>query len=182
MRRFPPRGVPSLRHTSTRARPAARPADNRSVTTPPFKFRLERVRELRERDEERAREELAVSLSHHLRGTAMLRRAAEQVREARSLRQPQRGVTGADLVAHDRWVQRLESERATAELAVARASEEVAQRRGQLVEARQRREALERLKSRQAEEHRSRALRAEAAILDEIAIAAHVRHGGGAAA
>jgi flagellar FliJ protein len=147
------------------------------VSSKPFKFRLERVRELRERDEDRAREELAVSLGHQLRGTAMLQAAAEQVRDARTLRTTGvgGGVSGADLVAQERWVERLESERATAELAVARASAEVAHRRGELVAARQRREALERLKTRQQGEHTAKVLRAEGAMLDEIALAAHIR-------
>jgi flagellar FliJ protein len=154
------------------------------VSTKPFKFRLERVRELRERDEDRAREELAVSLGHQLRGTAMLQAAAEQVRDARALRRPDVGVaaSGAELVAHERWVQRLESERATAELAVERASAEVVHRRGELVAARQRREALERLKTRREKEHTARVLRAEGAMLDEIALAAHQRRQSGAAA
>jgi flagellar FliJ protein len=149
------------------------------VTSKPFTFRLERVRELRERDEDRAREELAVSLGHQLRGTAMLQAAAEQVREARAHRAigagAGTGVSGADLVAHERWLERLESERATAELAVQRASAEVAHRRGELVQARQRREALERLKSRQQTEHSVKVQRAEGAMLDEIALAAHTR-------
>jgi flagellar FliJ protein len=146
------------------------------VTSKPFKFRLERVRELRERDEDRAREDLAVSLGHQLRGTAMLQAASEQVRDARTTRAGNRsGVSGADLVAHERWIERLESERATAELAVQRASAEVAHRRGELVQARQRREALERLKTRQHTEHSAKMARAEGAMLDEIALAAHVR-------
>ena len=154
------------------------------MTSKPFKFRLERVRELRERDEDRAREELAVSLGHQLRGTAMLQAAAEEVRSARTrpATGPGAGVTGADLVAHERWVERLESERATAELAVQRASAEVAHRRGELVGARQRREALERLKARQQTEHTAQVQRAEGAVLDEIALAAHVRRHHGQAA
>jgi flagellar export protein FliJ len=146
------------------------------VTSKPFKFRLERVRELRERDEDRAREVLAVSLGHQLRGAAMLQAASEQVQDARTSRAGiSSGVTGADLVAHERWVERLESERATAELAVQRASAEVAHRRGELVQARQRREALERLKTRQRSEHTAKVARAEGAVLDEIALSAHVR-------
>ncbi len=44
----------------------------RSVETPSFTFRLERVRELRERAEERAREELARELQLRMRGEALL--------------------------------------------------------------------------------------------------------------
>jgi flagellar export protein FliJ len=114
----------------------------------------------------------------------MLREAAEQVREARDLRRPQpgTGVSGADLVAHERWLARLETQRSTAELAVQRASAEVAHRRDELVQARQRREALERLKSRQQQDHTAHTRRAEGAALDEIALAAHQRHHRGTAA
>jgi flagellar FliJ protein len=45
------------------------------VETPSFTFRLQRVRSLRERAEERAREDLANELRLRLRGEAMLRQA-----------------------------------------------------------------------------------------------------------
>src|ERR671931_373945 len=41
------------------------------MSVPPFRFRLERVRALRERAEEQAREELAATLSLRLRGQAI---------------------------------------------------------------------------------------------------------------
>ncbi|MEZ5120048.1 MAG: hypothetical protein R2736_00460 [Solirubrobacterales bacterium] len=44
----------------------------------PFRFRLERVRELRAHAEDRAREELAASLGAQLRGEAMLRAATHR--------------------------------------------------------------------------------------------------------
>src|SRR4051794_41967603 len=47
------------------------------VETPSFVFRLERVRSLRERAEERAREDLAHELRLRLRGEAMLLEATE---------------------------------------------------------------------------------------------------------
>ncbi len=50
--------------------------------TRPFQFRLERVRALRERVEEQAREELASSLSVRMKGEAMLRAAADEVERA----------------------------------------------------------------------------------------------------
>ena len=40
--------------------------------TPSFNFRLERVRSLRERAEEAAREELARELNHRVRGEALV--------------------------------------------------------------------------------------------------------------
>ena len=52
---------------------------------PSFKFRLERVRSLRERAEEAAREELARELNHRVRGEALLR---EATRRSRPLTRP----------------------------------------------------------------------------------------------
>lgn len=147
------------------------------MTVPPFRFRLERLRELREHDEERAREELAASLGAQLRGQAMLRAAAELVDQAHTSRRESATASAADLVAHQRWVERLQRQRADAELALDRASADVEARRAALVEASRRREALERLKERRRQEHRAKADRAEGAVLDEIAINAHVRHG-----
>src|SRR5215211_5590295 len=48
------------------------------VSSPPFTFRLERVRALRERAEEQAKEEYAASLAHRLDGVALLRAAAAE--------------------------------------------------------------------------------------------------------
>ncbi len=50
----------------------------------PFTFRLERVRSLRERAEDQAREELARELAHRARGEAILREAAHAVSAARA--------------------------------------------------------------------------------------------------
>ena len=51
---------------------AGAPGDDRAVGTPSFNFRLERVRSLRERAEEAAREELARELNHRVRGEALV--------------------------------------------------------------------------------------------------------------
>ena len=50
--------------------------NNRFVETPSLTFRLERVKSLRERAEERAQEDLASELRLRLRGEAMLRATA----------------------------------------------------------------------------------------------------------
>jgi flagellar FliJ protein len=151
------------------------------VSTKPFRFRLERVREIREHAEDRAREELASSLGAQLRGQAMLQAAAELVDEAQAARRVG-SVAGAvpalDLQSHQLWLERLQRQRADAELAVERARAEVDSRRAALVEARRRREALERLKDRKRQEHRADAERVEGALLDEIALNNHVRQMG----
>jgi len=147
--------------------------------TPPFRFRLERVRELREHAEDRAREELAASLGAQLRGQAMLQAAAEEVGRAQrlALEGARSGlrVSAVDLQAHQLWMERLERQRADAELAVERANAEVEARRRRLIEASRAREALERLKERRRQEHRVRVERIEGAVLDEIALTTFAR-------
>lgn len=149
----------------------------------PFRFRLERVRELRAHAEDRAREELAASLGAQLRGEAMLRAATHEMARAQSDRrdgvlagQP---VACLDLQAHQLWVERLARQRADAELALERASAEVDARRLALVEASRDREALERLKERRRREHRAAMERAEGARLDEMALNGFLRRARG---
>ena len=150
------------------------------MSAKPFRFRLERVRELREHDEDRAREELASSLGAQLRGQAMLQAAAELVDAAHANRRD--GAVGHvpahDLQAQQLYAERLQRQRADAELALERASVEVDARRHALVEARRRREALERLKDRRRAEHRTEMQRVEGALLDEIALNIHTRNAG----
>lgn len=144
----------------------------------PFRFRLERIRELREHDEDRAREQLASSLGAQLRGQAMLQAAAELVAGAHAERRDGAGtgaIAAGDLQAHQLWLERLQRKRADAELALERASAEVDARRGALVEASRRREALERLKDRKRQEHRVTMERREGALLDEMALTMHTR-------
>jgi flagellar FliJ protein len=149
------------------------------VTQVPFRFGLERVRELRAHDEDRAREDLAASLAHHLRGAAKLRAAGEHVELARDASRAgsASGLRVSDLLAHHRWLERLERERQQAELDVARHEAEVDARRAALAGARQRREALERLKERRRAEHHLHAARREGAALDEMALGMHLRRG-----
>jgi flagellar FliJ protein len=146
--------------------------------TPPFRFRLERVRELREHDEDRAREDLASSIGAQLRGEAMLRAASDSVTDAHDRRRDGTAagsMPAADLQAHQLWLERLQRQRADAELALERAGAEVDARRAALVEASRRREALERLKERRRQEHRVTVDRIEGATLDEIALNMHTR-------
>jgi flagellar biosynthesis chaperone FliJ len=50
---------------------------NPDVDSTPFTFRLERVKSLRERAEDQAREELGRTLTHRVRGEALVRQAAD---------------------------------------------------------------------------------------------------------
>jgi len=145
----------------------------------PFRFRLERVRELREHAEDRAREQLAASLGAQVRGAAMLEAAAREVARAQSDRRDgalSGGlVTCLDLQAQQLWVERLERQRVDAELALERASAEVDVRRRALVDASRHREALEQLKDRRRREYRAEMARLEGARLDEIALNGFLR-------
>jgi flagellar FliJ protein len=148
------------------------------VTDVPFRFGLERVRELRVHDEDRAREEFAASLSRRVRGAAMLASAGELVEQARTVRRADAhasALSAQDFLAHQLWMERLERDRQGAELDLARHEAEVEARRQSLGHARQRREVLERLKERRAAEHAARAARREGAELDELALAMHRR-------
>jgi flagellar FliJ protein len=150
--------------------------DDRDVS-PSFKFGLERVRELREHDENRAKEELAASLNQRVRGAAMLAAAADEAAAAAANvpAQPGTRVTGSDLVAHALWRDALERGRETAALHLDRLDTEVHSRRSALGDASRRREVLDRLKERRRQEHVADMQRREGAELDEIAIAAHGR-------
>jgi flagellar protein FliJ len=145
----------------------------------PFTFKLERVRALKERKEELAKEELAASLALRLRGEAMLQAAAQSVEQARGVH---RAAAGAPMTAHElqaaqAYLERTERERESASLALDRRDAEVEARRSALQNAAQEREALERLKARRRTEHVREADRREGAVLDEMAITMHRRAG-----
>jgi flagellar FliJ protein len=147
------------------------------VDQTPFRFGLERVRELREHDEDRAREEFAASLTRRRRDEAALRAAAELVANARQARLGGAAapLSGQHLITQHLWLERVESDRRQAELQVARRDAEIESRRLALGAAQQRREVIERLKDRHREKHQAAdALRA-AAALDEMALSIHRR-------
>jgi flagellar FliJ protein len=148
----------------------------------PFIFKLERVRALRERTEELAKEELAASLALRLRGEAMLHAAGAQVERARDNQRAAAGVpmSSHDLQAAQAYLERTEREQEFASLDLDRRDAEVDARRMALQTAARDREVLERLKKRRRDEHRREAGRREGAVLDEMALGIH-RRGGQAA-
>jgi len=143
----------------------------------PFTFKLERVRALRERKEELAKEELAASLALRLRGEAMLHAAYENVEEARKLQRSAAlsSMTASELQAAQAYLERTEREREIASLDLHRRDAEVDARRTALQNAAREREVLERLKERRRDEHRREADRRAGALLDEMAITMHRR-------
>ena len=148
------------------------------METPSFTFRLERVRSLRERAEERAREELARELQLRLRGEALLREATHNVSAARdtgrgAVLRP--GASGADLLAAQAYMERAERSRREAEQDLDRQDVQVEARRQALTEAARDREAIDKLKERQRADHQREAARREQIALDEVALGVHRR-------
>jgi flagellar FliJ protein len=146
------------------------------VTDPSFAFSLERVREVRAHEEDVAREAFAASLSLRARGAALLADAQARAAAARE------GViadtaprSGAELSATQAWLESTQRLQEQAALELDRREAELAARRADLTTAGQRRQVLEKLKERKAEAHRLETARREASILDEVALAGHVR-------
>jgi flagellar protein FliJ len=147
------------------------------VETPSFVFRLERVRSLRERAEERAREDLAHELRLRLRGEAMLLEATQAAsaatqtgRDAVTSR-----ASGMDLIAAQAYIERAERQRREAALDLDRQEAEVAARRAALQDAARERQAMDKLKQRQRADHDAAWARKAQGALDEVALGVHRR-------
>jgi flagellar FliJ protein len=152
---------------------------NGVVETPSFTFRLERVRSLRERAEDAAREELARELTHRLRGEALLHEATQVASEARqaglgTATRPG-GASGADLLAAQAWIERSERTRREAALDLDRRDAEVDARREALAHAARERQVIEKLKTRRRADHEREWARRAQIDLDEVALGVHRR-------
>lgn len=148
------------------------------METPAFTFKLERVRSLRERAEERAREDYARELELKLRGEAMLATCTERVATARrkGLETAQRsGATGADLLAAQAWMERTERDRIAAARELDRKDAEVAARHAALMTAARERKMIDKLAERQQADHEREWARRAQGALDEIALSVHRR-------
>jgi flagellar FliJ protein len=147
------------------------------VETPSFTFRLERVRTLRERAEERAKEELAHELRLRVRGEAILREATHAVHEAREagLNTVSGRSSAFDLLAVQAHLERAERTRREAALDLDRQDAEVAVRRTALAAAARDRQAIDKLKERRRSEHDREWARRSQNQLDELALAMHRR-------
>jgi flagellar FliJ protein len=143
----------------------------------PFRFGLQRVREIRAHDEDQAKERFAASLNARVRGEAVLRAAQDRLDEARSEAVPPSfgPLTGATLVSRQAWVERLEHSKADAQLRMANYEADLARRRAELAGASRAREVLDQLEVKQREQHRLASERVEAAELDEMALQMHAR-------
>jgi flagellar FliJ protein len=149
-----------------------------TVETPSFAFRLERVRSLRERVEERAREDLARELQLRLRGEALLRQATSAASAARETGRgavQRAGASGADLLAVQAFIERVESDRRDAVHDLHRQDAEVEARREALTAAARDRQAIDRLRERRRADHNRTVARNAQNALDEIALGVHRR-------
>lgn len=147
------------------------------VEIPSFTFRLERVKSLRERAEERAREDLANELRLRLRGEAML---LEATNAASAATQTGRDTVLApssamDLIAAQAFIERSERIRREAALDLDRQNAEVDARRVALQAAARDRQVMDKLEERQRADHNAEWARRSQNALDEIALGVHRR-------
>ncbi len=144
------------------------------MTASGFRFRLERVRALRERREEIAKQELASAMGKLLESERNLRECDHRLAAAHAgQREPaaqERVLSAADLAARQAFVERVEQLRRHGEREVARGESEVASRDAALSVAAQEHRMLQRLKDRHEAEHARELSRREGLALDEIAL------------
>jgi flagellar FliJ protein len=143
----------------------------------PFHFRLQPVLDIREGAEQKAKEQLAETISLREQGREMLKSAEELVEQAAEAERAAaaRPVSIADLAAQQLWRERLERHRLAAGQQLEQAEGEVELSRSALVTAHQRVKALDRLKDIKRDEHRALLDHKEAAEADEIALQQHHR-------
>jgi flagellar protein FliJ len=138
-----------------------------------FRFRLERVRAVRERTEKLAQEDLARSLTRLSGSEAELRHAQESVEQARAEHRSATSTHGAldaaELMARQAFLERIEQQRSRQEIELRRSEAEVADRNARLATAASEHEMLLRLRERRRGEHDREQARNESNVHDEIA-------------
>lgn len=139
-----------------------------------FRFRLERVRALRERREEIAKQELAQAMGKLSDSEQRLRDVDDKLADAHA---DQRGATSSndalsaeDLIANQAFVERVEQQRRQGVRELRISENEVADRGAALSAAAKEHQMLERLKERHRDAHVRELARREGEQLDEIAL------------
>jgi flagellar FliJ protein len=142
------------------------------MTGPSFRFRLERVRALRERSEDAAKEALASALMDRLRSERELQEAADRVARARDaqLSAGATPTTASDLIARQAYLERSERAHRASQENLGHRELALETRREELTEAARDRQALERLKEHRRGDHEREQARQDGIALDEIAI------------
>jgi flagellar export protein FliJ len=142
------------------------------VTGSAFRFRLERVRAVRERKEKLAQRELANAISRHSSSVIELRTADARLEHAREQQRSvaERAVSATDLLARQTFLERVEAQRRLRARELEQRETELAQRDAELATAASEHEMLIRLRERHRGEHEREAARVEQGALDEIAV------------
>jgi flagellar export protein FliJ len=140
-----------------------------------FRFRLERVRVVRERREKIAKQQLARAISRRESTQAELRVSDARLEHARAEQrtaaaQPNT-VSATDLLAGQAFLERIEAQRVAHAQELQRREAEVLDRDANLATAAGEHEMLKRLSERQRGEHDREAARRERNTLDEITAA-----------
>ena len=152
--------------------------DERGVETPSFSFRLEPVRTLRQRAEEREREALSADLRIRAEGEALLRQATDAVSAARAAGHDTvtaGRVSAVKLLTAQAYLERTERLRVEAARELARREAGFAIRRETLAAAARDRQSIDKLKDRRKAEHEAEWARRSQNTLDELALAVHRR-------
>lgn len=139
---------------------------------PSFKFRLERVRALRERHEDAAKQAFAGAMMECAEGERAVQAAAQRVAQAREAQLNATGgpTSAGDLMARQMYLERSEHAHRATQEDLQRREQALVQRRRELADAARDRQALERLKEQRRSDHEREQARKEAITLDEIAI------------
>jgi flagellar FliJ protein len=142
------------------------------MSGPSFRFRLERVRALRERTEDEAKQAFAGAIQERMRSELELAAAAERVAQAREAQLDATGLrtSATDLMGRQAYLERSERAHRASQENLGRTEQAVEERREELTEAARDRQALERLKEHRRGEHEREQARIEALTLDEIAL------------
>jgi flagellar export protein FliJ len=146
-----------------------------------FRFRLERVRALRERKEQQAQQELAQAISLRSGAEAELRAAEAELERAlgeqRALASGPQALGAGELVARQAFLERIEARRGAQAQKLEQRKVTVAERDATLTVAATEHEALKRLREHQHSEHQRAVAGREQSELDEIAVARFGRSG-----
>jgi flagellar export protein FliJ len=148
-------------------------SDNQAVPGSAFRFRLERVRAVRERKEKLAQRDLADAILRRSGSVAELRAADAHLEHAREQQRTGAGdaeaVSATDLQVRQAFLERVEAQRRLRASELQQRETEVAERDAELATAASEHEMLNRLRERHRGEHVREAARREQGDLDEIA-------------
>ena len=142
------------------------------MSGPSFRFSLERVRALRERTEDAAKEALAGAMQDRQRSERDVQDAAEAVLRAHraQLDASARPMNAHDLIARQAYLERSELAHRASQETLGQTERQVDARRTELTEAARDRQALDRLKEHRRSDHERELARQENLELDEIAL------------